>query len=204
MEYLNSLTAWLMGFHLRSSICLSRLMLWMIAGIGTSWTFFCPLKFALKLLWSTLLLQMGKIFRFGRAPQMALRKPTSILTIPLNLHWEWQTLFHIFGIRKVLSEEGSLCGSYYKISLLVNSERKRRPMTDDDTCPRCSMQHESIMHSLRDYDELRGFWSRRIDDDHWARFFSLGSTLTLQRRTWSSDGNLGFFLWYNYTQPLVW
>lgn len=57
--------------------------------------------------------------------------------------------------------------------LLTNEERKLRGMAHDDSCSRCSLNPESIMHILRDCDEVRDFWSTVVHTDQMARFFSL-------------------------------
>lgn len=49
--------------------------------------------------------------------------------------------------------------------VLTNSERKKRKMTNDDLCPRCSLAEETIMHALRDCDLVKDVWEGMIDED---------------------------------------
>lgn len=41
-------------------------------------------------------------------------------------------------------------------------------------CPRCNAHSESIMHMLRDCEDIHNFWSKHINQTHWSKFFSLG------------------------------
>lgn len=58
--------------------------------------------------------------------------------------------------------------------LMTNVERKSRGMTADELCPRCHRCLETIMHMIRDCDDVKEFWSKLIDPDSWSSFFSLG------------------------------
>lgn len=65
----------------------------------------------------------------------------------------------------------------WKIShdrLMTNTERKKRGMTSDDLCPRCHRCPETIMHLLRDCDEIRDLWYGVVDPDLCSKFFSIG------------------------------
>lgn len=42
--------------------------------------------------------------------------------------------------------------------LLTNEERHKRRMTDDALCPRCGDYPDSIMHVLRDCEQVQEFW----------------------------------------------
>jgi hypothetical protein len=59
-------------------------------------------------------------------------------------------------------------------SLLTNAVRAHRQMTNDDLCPRCQSQPETIMHMLRDCEDVQQYWNQFITEDYWAKFFSLG------------------------------
>ena len=94
-------------------------------------------------------------------------------------------------------------------SLPCNSERKHRHMAPSDTCPRCSTQAESIMHTLHDCVEVREFQSTYIPSSQWAKFFSLGmhgwihfnfSTKDIHTNSadWSSFfGVVVYYIWSN-------
>ncbi|PNY07114.1 ribonuclease H [Trifolium pratense] len=47
-------------------------------------------------------------------------------------------------------------------------------MTNNDLCPRCQSQPETIMHMLRDCEDVQQYWNQFITEDYWAKFFSLG------------------------------
>lgn len=55
-----------------------------------------------------------------------------------------------------------------------NEERLKCGMAADDHCPRCLQGPESIMHILRDCDEVRDNWYAVLHPDHYSRFFSFG------------------------------
>lgn len=64
--------------------------------------------------------------------------------------------------------------------LLTNEERFQRRMKNDSLCPRCLLNEESIMHLLRDCDDVRDFWSQVVNEDNWSRSFSLGLSAWLE------------------------
>ncbi|KAJ1412575.1 Reverse transcriptase zinc-binding domain [Sesbania bispinosa] len=78
--------------------------------------------------------------------------------------WAWQ------GPPRI----SSFIWKLYHNRLLTNSERVRRGMTSDDSCPRCGQAPETIMHTLRDCEVVSELWESLIDREWWARFFSLG------------------------------
>lgn len=47
-------------------------------------------------------------------------------------------------------------------------------MSFDDTCPRCHAFPETVMHVLRDYNEVHNFWTKHFNQRFWSKFFSLG------------------------------
>lgn len=59
--------------------------------------------------------------------------------------------------------------------LLTNEERFKRHMTNDNLCPRCQGGPETLLHMLRDCDEVQSFWQSVVHLDHLSRFFSLGT-----------------------------
>ncbi|PNX95348.1 ribonuclease H [Trifolium pratense] len=48
-------------------------------------------------------------------------------------------------------------------------------MTKNDLCPRYQSQPETIMHMLRDCEDVQQYWNQFITEDCWAKFFSLGA-----------------------------
>lgn len=48
-------------------------------------------------------------------------------------------------------------------------------MTNDNLCPRCQGGPETLLHMLRDCDEVQSFWQSVVHLDHLSRFFSLGT-----------------------------
>lgn len=58
--------------------------------------------------------------------------------------------------------------------LLTNEERMRRNMARENLCPRCNAYHETVMHTLRDYESISAIWENLIGDEHWSSLFSLG------------------------------
>lgn len=77
--------------------------------------------------------------------------------------------------------------------LLTNDERKWRNMTEDNLCPRCNSHPETMMHLLRDCEEVQSFWSRVIKNEHWSKFFSIGQYAWLD---WNlSDNDIGMVHW---------
>lgn len=60
-------------------------------------------------------------------------------------------------------------------SLLTNSEMVRMGMAQDNLCPRCNSAPETIIHLLRDCEEVQLFWDNCVDPNEWSRFFSMGS-----------------------------
>lgn len=47
--------------------------------------------------------------------------------------------------------------------LLTNEKRKRRHMTDDDLCPRCTLYPKILMHILRDCEAVHESSSMWMD-----------------------------------------
>lgn len=77
--------------------------------------------------------------------------------------------------------------------LLTNEERKRRGMVADDICLRCHSAVESMMHILRDCEEVQKFWSKHINQRVWSKFFSLGEHTWID---WNvSTVNVGLIPW---------
>lgn len=50
--------------------------------------------------------------------------------------------------------------------LLTNSERLKRGMSADDLYPRCHLYPETLMHVLRDCEQVHEFWSKNISPNH--------------------------------------
>ncbi|CAJ2678574.1 unnamed protein product [Trifolium pratense] len=46
-------------------------------------------------------------------------------------------------------------------------------MTNGNSCPQRQQGLESIMHVLRDFEDIMKFWSSIIKPDNWAKFFSM-------------------------------
>lgn len=62
-------------------------------------------------------------------------------------------------------------------------------MTTDNLCPRCVDCPETIMHVIRDYEDVRDFWMSKLNPDVVSKFFSLGLHSWL---TWNlKDPNMG-------------
>lgn len=57
---------------------------------------------------------------------------------------------------------------------MTNVERRKRGMIACDICPRCNSGPESIMHLLRDCQDVKDWWSNIIDLEHWSKFFTCG------------------------------
>ncbi|KAF7815487.1 hypothetical protein G2W53_029456 [Senna tora] len=57
--------------------------------------------------------------------------------------------------------------------ILTNSHRHHRNLTDNATCPRCGRADETVLHALRDCDEVAELWMRFIAPQRWNTFFSL-------------------------------
>lgn len=58
--------------------------------------------------------------------------------------------------------------------LMTNVARRRKGLTTDDTCPRCHSCPETIIHMIRDCEEVKEFLSNLIDPDNWSKFFRMG------------------------------
>lgn len=58
--------------------------------------------------------------------------------------------------------------------ILTNVERMARGFAQHDICPRCIAYPETLMHALRDCDEVQAFWSKAVSHEAWSSFFSLG------------------------------
>ncbi|KAF7842625.1 hypothetical protein G2W53_004923 [Senna tora] len=56
--------------------------------------------------------------------------------------------------------------------ILTNSHRKHRHMTSDDTCPRCGRAEETILHAIRDCEDIKALWLRFVRPSYWEHFFS--------------------------------
>ncbi|KAF7800755.1 Ribonuclease H protein [Senna tora] len=57
--------------------------------------------------------------------------------------------------------------------ILTNSHRRHRNLTDNATCPRCGREDETVLHALRDCDEVAELWMRFVAPQRWNTFFSL-------------------------------
>ncbi|KAF7833342.1 non-LTR retroelement reverse transcriptase-like [Senna tora] len=55
--------------------------------------------------------------------------------------------------------------------LMTNEVRKKRNLTENDTCSRCRKGSESLIHMLRDCEKVRTVWMRLINPCHWQNFF---------------------------------
>ncbi|KAJ1419035.1 ribonuclease H [Sesbania bispinosa] len=53
-------------------------------------------------------------------------------------------------------------------------ERDKRGMTQDDICPRCNCNKETLIHASRDCECVDELWESLINHNDWASFFSLG------------------------------
>lgn len=58
--------------------------------------------------------------------------------------------------------------------LMTNVERMKRHMASTDMCPRCNICPETVMHVLRDCEDVQDFSKAQIHPDHVSRFLSLG------------------------------
>lgn len=58
--------------------------------------------------------------------------------------------------------------------LMTNEERVKLHMTKDTSCLRCLDQSESIMHYLRDCNQILDFWSKLVPSEKWSQFASRG------------------------------
>nr|XP_025664883.1 uncharacterized protein LOC112763420 [Arachis hypogaea] len=57
-------------------------------------------------------------------------------------------------------------------AILTNSEKRRRHLTNDDTCPRCRSHEESTIHVLRDCPYAMSIWNRLIPPNGRSSFFN--------------------------------
>lgn len=73
--------------------------------------------------------------------------------------------------------------------ILTNDERKRHHMTEDDSCPLCLLDIETILHALRDCTFARNIWRSVIPPQVHNTFFTLSFHAWL---TWNMQdkGNL--------------
>ncbi|RYR17534.1 hypothetical protein Ahy_B03g062245 [Arachis hypogaea] len=55
-------------------------------------------------------------------------------------------------------------------AIFTNSERRRRHLTNDDSCPRCQCQEESAIHVLRDCPYAKSIW-QRLNPPNGTNFF---------------------------------
>lgn len=96
----------------------------------------------------------------------------------------------MFGrIKKCLSNNEAFLWKLVHDRLLTNEERVRRGMATDNLCPRCLDCPETIMHVLRDCDDVREFWLNKLNPDVISKFFSLGLHPWL---VWNlTDSNIG-------------
>lgn len=78
--------------------------------------------------------------------------------------WQWQ------GPRRYQAHLWKIAHE----SLLTNSERFRHGMASNDLCPRCQMCPETVMHAIRDCEEVQSFWYDMIHPDQISHFFSIG------------------------------
>lgn len=82
--------------------------------------------------------------------------------------------------------------------LFTNEERVNRGMASDPLCPRCKSCLESIMHIVRDCDEVKEFWSRVIPQNSWSKFFSLGLFFWLDWNLSSNSIGLVPWPWFSF------
>ncbi|KAK9025344.1 hypothetical protein V6N11_038213 [Hibiscus sabdariffa] len=61
----------------------------------------------------------------------------------------------------------------YKQRLMTNATRHRRNLTASPTCPLCSNQSETILHSLRDCVEVRQLWLQILHEAIKHSFFAV-------------------------------
>lgn len=58
--------------------------------------------------------------------------------------------------------------------LLTNQERQKRGMRANPMCPRCNSSPETLMHMLRNCDEVFALWNEVLSPNSWIKFFSIG------------------------------
>ncbi|KAA3473918.1 Non-LTR retroelement reverse transcriptase [Gossypium australe] len=68
--------------------------------------------------------------------------------------------------------------------LLTNDEQCRRGMSDNPSCKLCDGVNESVLHSLRDYCQVRNAWEKIIPSKCSHRFFSLSLRTGLLLTPW--------------------
>lgn len=81
---------------------------------------------------------------------------------------------------------------------LTNEQRKRRHMTDVNTCPRCKKAEKTIMHALalKDCETIKPIWLRMVNPHKWSVFFSMGlrqwyKRVLVSSNDWQSGDRLG-------------
>lgn len=90
-----------------------------------------------------------------------LSSQNDIATNPLfKKVWKWK------GPARVRAKIWKIAHS----KLLTNEERKNRSMPVEDLCPRCKSYPETLMHTLRDCEEVHDFWSKHIKPKFWSKF----------------------------------
>ncbi|KAF7807476.1 hypothetical protein G2W53_039637 [Senna tora] len=72
--------------------------------------------------------------------------------------------------------------------LMTNEVRKKRLLTDCDTCTRCLEEKEDILHTLRDCRKVRPIWMRLVNPREWSSFFVEDRMNWLERNL---SGNMG-------------
>lgn len=60
--------------------------------------------------------------------------------------------------------------------LLTNSQRARRRLSDSDTCQRCTLSPEIVLHALRDYQKARHIWNKFMPHTFCSQFFTADIT----------------------------
>lgn len=68
-------------------------------------------------------------------------------------------------------------------------------MVPNDLCPRCHLYPETLMHMLRDCEDVHEFWSKNINHNHWSKFFSLGLQAWLDWNLSQNDIGISHWKW---------
>lgn len=76
--------------------------------------------------------------------------------------WSWQGPHRIKSCLWLTGSE----------KLLMNMERYKRGMTDQNLCPRCGIHGESTLHALRDCVKVREIWEKVLDTSILPAFFT--------------------------------
>ncbi|RYR10336.1 hypothetical protein Ahy_B05g078806 [Arachis hypogaea] len=79
-----------------------------------------------------------------------------------RLVWNWQGLERIRTFLWLVTHN----------AILTNSERKRRHLTNDDSCPQCQCHEESAIHVLRDCFYAKSIWQKLFPPNGINYFFN--------------------------------